>query len=78
MLQVCGSDDKTYTSRCAAGCANIAVKNAGACVPVDNSARSLASACFIYGSHLMSPQLLSLALMQPCRSREGSGRMHAI
>ena len=37
MLQVCGSDDKTYTSSCAAGCANVKPQYTGACKPVATS-----------------------------------------
>ena len=39
-LQVCGSDDKTYTSSCAAGCANVKPQYTGACKPVATSERS--------------------------------------
>ena len=35
--QVCGSDDKTYTSSCAAGCANVKPQYTGACKPIATS-----------------------------------------
>ncbi len=62
-VQVCGYDDKTYTSSCAAGCANVGVKSQGACPAVGpapgGSTRSnfpctLCCAMFLDAHHLES------------------------
>ena len=58
---VCGADDKTYTSACAAGCAGVGVQYTGQCKPIPSPGEGGGPACCRVGAvHLQAPPLAVL------------------